>query len=143
MVLFGKRMSELSRFESIQLANNLRELSGFGGSTLDVLSGLRKSVGLDMLRVGGGSGETQRTTSGLSGEGNLGAPKNGDTNGETTPTLEAGKYINDSIYVGVEQGMTQESTAVRIEVELYPSVTLQGKSTSESSEVGIGWKKDY
>lgn len=143
MVLFGKRMSELSRFESIQLANSLRELSGVGGSSLDVLTGVRKSVGLDMLRVGGGGGSAERGTSGQSGEGNLGAPKAADANGESTPTLEAGKYINDSIYVGVEQGMTQESTAVRVEVELYPSVTLQGKSTSESSEIGIGWKKDY
>lgn len=143
MVLFGKRMSELSRFESIQLANSLRELSGVGGSSLDVLTGVRKSTGLDMLRVGGGGSDSQRGSSGQSGESNLGAPKTTDSNGETTPTLEAGKYINDSIYVGVEQGMTQESTAVRVEVELYPSITLQGKSTSESSEVGIGWKKDY
>lgn len=145
MVLFGKRVSELSRFEAIQLANSLRELSGVGGSSLDVLSGARKSVGLDMLRVGGGSGNSQRGTSGQSGEGNLSAPSSasGDANEGGMPTLEAGKYINDSIYIGVEQGITQESTAVRVEVELFPSVTLQGKSTSESSEVGVGWKMDY
>lgn len=143
MVLFGKRTSELSRFEAIQLANSLRELSGVGGSSLDVLTGVRKSLGLDMLRVGGGESATKRSTTGQSGEGNLGAPSAGDSSDAGAPTLEAGKYINDSIYVGVEQGATQESTAVRVEVELFPSITLQGKSTSESSEVGIGWKMDY
>lgn len=144
MVLFGKRTSDLSRFEAIQLANSLRELSGFGGSGLDVLTGVRKSVGLDMLRIGGSEGKEQRTTSGQAGEGNLGAPKaNGSSDAAGTPTLEAGKYINDSIYVGVEQGATPESTAVRVEIELYPSISLEGKSTSESSEVGIGWKMDY
>ena len=144
MVLFGKRTSDLSRFEAIQLANSLRELSGFGGSGLDVLTGIRKNVGLDMLRIGGSDGQEQRTTSGQAGESNLGAPKgNGSSDAAGTPTLEAGKYINDTIYVGVEQGTTPESTAVRVEIELYPSISLEGKSTSESSEVGIGWKKDY
>lgn len=142
-VLFGKRTSDLSRFEAIQLANNMRELTGFGGSGFDMLSGVRKQFGLDMLRIGGTSGPDQRTTSGQSGEGNL---TGGGSNGESdagAPALEAGKYINDSIYVGVEQGATEDSTSVRVEVELYPRVTLEGKSSSDTSEVGIGWKMDY
>ena len=142
-VLFGKNASELSRFEALQLANSLRELSNAGGSNLDVLSGIRKTTGLDVLRVGSQDKADQRTTSGQSGDSDLTGPKN-DQNGTTNaPTLEAGKYINDSIYVGVEQGATPDSTAVRVEVELFPSVNLQGKSSATTTEVGVGWKKDY
>ena len=59
------------------------------------------------------------------------------------PSLEAGKYINDSIYVGVEQGASAESTGVRVEIELSPHINVQGKTTPGSSQVGIGWKMDY
>ena len=142
-VLFGKRTSDLSRFEAIQLANSMRELTGIGGSSLDILTDVRKKTGLDMLRIGGTSGPDQRTTSGQSGESNLVGQQNGDSSEAGAPALEAGKYINDSIYVGVEQGATEDSTSVRVEVELFPSVTLQGKSSSEASEVGVGWKMDY
>lgn len=142
-VLFGKRTSDLSRFEAVQLANSLRELSG-GGSSLDLLTGTRKQLGLDMLRLSGSQGEDKRSTSGVAGEGELtGSGSAEDASDAGLPALEAGKYINDSIYVGIEQGASQDSTAVRVEVELFPSVTLEGKSTSEASEVGLGWKMDY
>lgn len=143
-VLFGKRTSDLSRFEAIQLANSLRELTNAGGSSLDVLTGMRKTVGLDVLRVGSQKEAGQRTTSGQSGENELtGGQQNDGGQGEGVPSLEAGKYINDSIYIGVEQGATPDSTAVRVEVELFPSVNLQGQSSATATEVGVGWKKDY
>ncbi len=142
-VLFGKRTSDLSRFEAIQLANSLRELSNTGGSSLDVLTGIRKTVGLDVLRVGSEDQASQRTTSGQSGENELVDQRDSGGEAAGAPTLEAGKYINDSIYIGVEQGASPESTAVRVEIELYPSVNLQGQSSATSTEVGIGWKKDY
>lgn len=145
-VLFGKPVSELSRFEAIQLANSIRELTGTGGSSLDVMGGLRKKTGLDMLRLGGTETGSRRDTSGQSGEGNIvGKPTQSQAPAASAalPSLEAGKYINDSIYVGVEQGATGDSTAVRVEVELFPKVMLEGKSSASSSEVGFGWKMDY
>lgn len=45
--------------------------------------------------------------------------------------------------MGVDKGINQESTTVRVEIELFPQVTLQGSSSPDSSQVGIGWKKDY
>lgn len=143
-VLFGKRTSDLSRFEAIQLANSMIQLTGGGSLTPDVLTGLRRQTGLDMLRIGSSRGSDQRSTSGQSGEGNLGAPSaDADNSGAGSPTLEAGKYINDSIYVGVEQGFEDDSTAVRVEVELFPSISLEGKSSATSSSVGLGWKMDF
>ncbi len=148
-VLFGKNASQLSRFETLQLANGLRELSGVGGSGLDVLGGMRKTLGLDVLRVGGGgSGARSLTDSGMSGAGDAPLSSRARKTGTQTPAadapaIEAGKYLNDSIYVGVEQGATQESTGVRVEIELAPNISLQGKTSPNSSQVGIGWKKDY
>lgn len=143
-VLFGKDSSDLSRFEAIQLANSMRELSGVGGSSLDIISGIRKSTGLDVLRLGSGQQEKERSTSGQSGDANLTGNRDSESRENAgAPSLEAGKYITDSIYIGVEQGLTQESTAVRIDVELYPSLHLEGRSSASTTEIGIGWKKDY
>lgn len=144
-VMFGKSVSGLSRFEAIQLADNLRQLMGFGGGAVtDLLSSTRRRFGLDMLRIGGAEGERQRTTSGRAGERNLvRSSSTGGGSDDVSPALEAGKYINDSIFVGVEQGAAAGSTSVRVEVELFPRVTLQGKSSSDASEVGIGWRRDY
>ncbi len=149
-VLFGKDISELSRFEALQLANGVRELAGAGqGGGISALTTVRKSLGLDMLRLGGGDADNTRTTSGMAGEagapglpsaqtgGNKAAPDSG------LPSLEAGKYINDSIYVGVEQGASPESTGVRVEIELTPHINLQGKTSPSSSQLGVGWKMDY
>ena len=147
-VLFGKNFSELSRFEALQVANSVRELANIGQGGLDPLATMRSTLGVDMLRVGssgGGSGDN-RSISNAPGAGDLpggGSSANGDSAESATPTLEAGKYINDAIYVGVEQGATADSTGVRVEIELRPNLNLQGKTTANSSEVGIGWKKDY
>lgn len=142
-VLFGKSVSDLSRFEALQLANGLRTLSG-GGESFDLLRDMRETTGLDVLRVGSSDGSQQGgpQASGESGSASLApAGSEGAASGQTT--LEAGKYINDSIYMGVDKGINQESTTVRVEIELFPQVTLQGSSSPDSSQVGIGWKKDY
>ena len=149
-VLFGKEFSKLSRFETLQVANSLRQLANIGGDGLDPLSTMRTKLGIDMLRVGSSGGETgdNRSVSGapsastMGGGGKSSSSGNGDDSA-ATPTLEAGKYINDAIYIGVEQGATSDSTGVRVEIELRPNLSLQGKTTSNSSQVGLGWKKDY
>ncbi|MDL2267115.1 translocation/assembly module TamB domain-containing protein [Desulfovibrio sp. OttesenSCG-928-G15] len=141
-VLFGKKSSDLSRLEAIQLANSIAQLSS-GNVAPDVLSGVRKKMGLDMLRLGGSHTEQERSTSGESGEQNLTGKKDDDHSESDLPTLEAGKYVTDHIYIGVEQGLSTDSTAVRVDVELTPEMHLEGKSSAKSSEVGLGWKMDY
>ena len=145
-VLFGKRSSELSRIEAIQLADNMRTLTGAGGNSLDVLTGLRGKFGLDMLRLGGGQKKDGRGFSGR--EDKIlpsGAPgsSGADSDDSSLPSIEAGKYINDNIYVGVEQGAASDATAVRVEVDLGHGLTLEGTSSSTAGEAGIGWKIDY
>lgn len=146
-VLFGKNPSNLSRFEALQLANGLRELAGIGSDGLNPLTTMRRTLGVDVLRLGSSSGSSQsRATSGAPGADSFspgGPTRPSEVGDDSTPTIEAGQYINDVIYVGVEQGVAEGSTGVRVEMELLPNVTLQGSSSGRSSEVGIGWKRDY
>ncbi len=145
-VLFAKNTSELSRFEALQLANGLRTLMG-KGEGLDVLATMREATGFDVLRLGSSENDAKDTRrsdeAGNVGDipGQNGAPQ--ASNEENAPTLEAGKYINDSIYVGVEQGAAQEDTAIRVEIELFPNVSVQGSTSPDSSKIGAGWKMDY
>lgn len=144
-ILFAKSTSDLSRFEALQLANGLRELSG-EGEGFDVLTTMRKATGFDVLRVGSEGAEKDNRRSDQAGNvSNIPGQKSASptADDESAPTLEAGKYINDSIYVGVEQGMTQEDTGVRVEIELFPNVSVQGSTSPDSSKIGAGWKMDY
>lgn len=145
-VLFGKSVSSLSRFELLQLANSMRELAGVGESGFNPLTTMRKTLGLDVLRVGGGGGDQTRGDSGQTGASNIPRPGSSgatQSSSDQGPTIEAGRYITDSIYVGVEQGTTQESTGVHVEIELFPNVLLEGWSSTNSNQVGIGWSMDY
>ena len=147
-VLFGKSASSISRFEALQLANAVREVANFGSDGgFNAMGFMRESLGLDVLRLGGTDNDRQRRTSSLSGgmgqelSGGAGVSGGGE-DGSDEISVEAGKYISDNIYVGVEHSATGGS-AVRMEVELKPSVSLEARTSSESSRVGLGWKKDY
>ncbi|MDR3631784.1 MAG: translocation/assembly module TamB domain-containing protein [Desulfocapsaceae bacterium] len=145
-VLFGRSVSGLSNFEALQLANGMRELAGVGDNGLASVGSMRKILGLDVLRVsGGGNGQQRRSTGEFDAAGGF-RPSNGSgtqSNTEPGPTVEAGKYINDSFYMGIEQGATPESTGVRVEMELFPNVNIEGRTSPSSSQVGVGWRKNY
>ena len=141
-LLFGKSPSSISRLEALQLAVVLRDLTNFGGDSLNPLKTVRRSLGLDVLRLGGASGQSERPVSELSGSlaGDLNT-RAGERAENEAVSVEAGKYINDNIYMGVEHG--SDGPAMRLEVELAPSISLEARSSPESSQVGLGWKKDY
>ncbi|MDR1607624.1 MAG: translocation/assembly module TamB domain-containing protein [Deltaproteobacteria bacterium] len=145
-ILFGKKTSQLSRVETLQLANNLRSLSGVGPK-LDLLTpinAVRDTLGLSVLRLGESSGgANNRILQSNSFRDNLNLDNDEEPAEATSATIEAGKYLTDRVYVGVEQNLAQNSTGVRIEVELTPSLKLETKTTTQSSRVGLGWKKDY
>ena len=146
-VLFGKSASSISRFEALQLASAINDLRNFGSSGFNALSMVRTSLGLDVLRLGGSNENRERQVSSMSGTMGQQLGGNTSTAGSSTEqsddiSIEAGKYISDNIYVGVEHSGVG-GAAVRLEVELAPSVSLEARSSTESSRVGVGWKKDY
>ncbi|MDR2455849.1 MAG: translocation/assembly module TamB [Deltaproteobacteria bacterium] len=144
-VLFGKNVSQLSRVEALQLANSIRVMAGLGGPIgMDILNNLRATLGLSVLRVGeSGGGQSSRYLGANSFRENLGLDSDDDAQAQDSATIEAGRYLSDNVYVGVEQNLGDNTTGVRVEVELTPSITLQGLSSSKSSRVGLGWKRDY
>jgi translocation and assembly module TamB len=144
-VLFGKPASELSRFETIQLANSLRELAGVGSNMPNPLATMRDALGLSVLRIGEASTNSDRHIESNNFRQNLDLDDDDGqkAEGDAAPTLEAGKYLTDNIYVGVDQNLVDNTTGVRVEIELSPSVNLVSRTSDTSSRVGIGWKHDY
>jgi translocation and assembly module TamB len=143
-VLFNKGASDLSRLEALQLANSLRELTGMGPKVPNPLVSMREALGLSVLRFGEASGSGDRHLESNSFRKNLGLDdEDSDDSDAVASTLEAGKYINDKIYVGLEQNLTDNTTGVRVEVELSPKINLSSRTTSNSSRIALGWKHDY
>ncbi|MDX1710468.1 MAG: translocation/assembly module TamB domain-containing protein [Rhodovibrionaceae bacterium] len=116
--LFNKPASELTAFETVQLASAIGQLAGGGGGA-GIMDMARNLIGVDVLRVG-----SSDTTDGA--------------------TLEAGKYITEEVYVGVEQGAASESGAVSVEVDVTPNIKLKSDlSGGEGSNVGVRFQWDY
>ncbi|WP_085592397.1 translocation/assembly module TamB domain-containing protein [Thalassospira sp. MCCC 1A01428] len=114
-VLFGKSQGSLSAVEAVQLANAAAQLSGSGGG-LDVIGSIRNFIGADVLRVDGG---------------------------DEGPTVKAGKYLTDDIYVGTKQGTTPGSSGVEVEIELSPHIKITTETSEIDSKAGIQFKLDY
>lgn len=127
-VLFGKSVNELGRLEALQLAGAVAQLAGFGSGGGGVLDFTKKALGVDVLRLG------------TSNTGAAGQP--GDESAGGT-TLEMGKYLTDSIYMGVQQGMKPDSTAFIIQLELTPRTSLEVRTEQQNTWGGLKWKYNY
>ena len=128
-ILFGKNTNELGRLENLRLAGAVAQLAGFGSSGGGIFDATRKALGVDVLRLSStpGSGSGESSDEGM-GEGTA---------------VEMGKYITDVIYVGVQQGMKQGSTAFIIQLELTPRTNLELRSEQQNTWGGIRWKYNY
>jgi len=116
LLLFGKEMGNLSPAQIAQLAGSLATLTG--GSDNGPLAALRRSLGLDVVDV--------------------------NTDGDDGPSLAVGKYINDNIYLGVEQGAGSESSRVQVDIELDRGLKLRGEVGADgSSKAGIFFEREY
>lgn len=127
-VLFGRSVNELGRLEALQLAGAVAQLAGFGSGSGGVLDFGKKALGVDVLRLG------------TSNTGAAGQP--GDESAGGT-TLEMGKYLTDSIYMGVQQGMKPDSTAFIIQLELTPRTSLEVRTEQQNTWGGLKWKYNY
>lgn len=116
-LLFGRRAGELSPVQALQLASALRALSGQGGNDTGIFDVVRNAFGVDVLTIGGDS--------------------------ETGTTLEVGKYLTETVRVGVQQRFETGGAAATVEIELTDDVSVQTSVGSERSRVGITWGHDY
>lgn len=122
-LLFGKGVSGLSPMEAVQLANAVRSLAG-GGPSLDITGNVRKKLGLDVLDV------------------NSTVPQNEGE--EAGKSLEVGKYLSDDVFLKVEQGLTQNSRKVGVDIRLTPLLSVESNVGADaSSGINLKLQKDY
>ncbi|MBQ9536660.1 MAG: translocation/assembly module TamB domain-containing protein [Desulfovibrionaceae bacterium] len=123
-ILFGRKANELGRYEALQLAAaTARIASGFGSG----LNSPRKALGMDVMRLK--SGDRTKKTS--------------EDAGVSGMALETGKYLTDSLYVGVEQGAKEGSTAGIVQLEITPRLKLELRSQQNNTSGSLNWKYNY
>ncbi|ASP32528.1 translocation/assembly module TamB domain-containing protein [Labrenzia sp. VG12] len=116
LLLFGKSVGNLSATQVARLAAAIATLTG--GSDSGPLASIRKSLGLDAIDI--------------------------NTDGEDGPSVAVGKYINDNIYVGVEQGTGSGSSRVKVDIDLDRGLKVRGEVGADgSSKAGIFFEREY
>ncbi|QDG77872.1 translocation/assembly module TamB domain-containing protein [Labrenzia sp. PHM005] len=116
LLLFGKRVGNLSASQIAQLGAAIATLTG--GSDSGPLAQIRKSLGLDAIDI--------------------------DTSGEDGPSVSVGRYINDNIYLGVEQGTRSDSSRVKVDIDLDRGLKVRGEVGADgSSKAGIFFEREY
>ena len=122
-ILFGRNANELGRYEALQLAAAVAKMGAGLGSGLN---NPRQVLGVDVMRVKSGGEKDSSDNSGVSGM-----------------ALETGKYINDSLYVGIEQGAKEGSTAGIIQLEITPKIKLEMRSQQNNTSGSLNWRYKY
>ncbi|MDB5370228.1 MAG: hypothetical protein JWP20_1786, partial [Roseomonas sp.] len=124
-LLFGRSVDKLSAFEVAQLAASVAGTAGVlpGGGGRGFFGRLTERLGLDRLGVG-----------------NTAENGNGRAN---ESSLQAGGYIGQGVYVGVEQGL-EGGPRVGVEVELTPRLKLESSTGGAGGErVGLSYEFEY
>ena len=135
-LLFGESASQLTILQVAQISAALASLSGVGGSGLNPLARVQKSLGLDRLSVSSGNG------TGASGEG-------------SGTTVEAGRYVTNRVFVSAKESTTGFSQ-VEVDVDLSKHLKLEtrvgnGTATTQGttpendpgSSVGLLYQFEY
>lgn len=118
-VLFGKSVGDLSAAEAVQLAQSAAALAGFGGGGGGILDSVRRSIGVDRLDF----------TQGENGKGGA---------------VQAGRYVSDRVYVGVEQGIGANQSRAKVEIDITNN--LKGTASvggNSDTKFGLTYEKDY
>jgi translocation and assembly module TamB len=99
-LLFGVSVKELSPLQIVQIARAVNTLRGGGGGGPNPLAKVQKRLGLDRLSVSGGS------------------------EGQSGPSVEAGRYVSERVYIGARQS-TSGTTQARVQVDLTRRLKLE------------------
>lgn len=125
-LLFGRVVEELDVFQAIQLASVINRLRT-GDSGLDFVGATRENLELDALSV-----ETET-----------------DEEGNLLLNVSAGKYINDFLYLEVEQGVGEEqefrgSLQYQLLPKTYIELYTQGRfGEFDKNGIELNWSQDY
>lgn len=101
------------------LAQSMGQLTGLTGRSAGLLDQRRQTTGLDRLEVGVG----------------------GDT-GEAS--VSGGRYLGEGVYVGVEQGLDEQSSRVDVEIELTPNIKVESDVGADAEgRIGVNPEWNY
>lgn len=121
-LMFGTATTTLTAGQSVQLAQAVARLSGRGPG-IDVLGRVRRFVGVDRIEI---KDSTDTET------------------GTTSTAVSVGKYINDRIYVSLDQAVRGEGSKARVEVELTKHISAETEvGQNQNALVGLKWRWNY
>jgi translocation and assembly module TamB len=113
-LMFGKRAGALGPAEALALADAVNTLRSGDGGFMDKV---RQATGLDVLRASAG---------------------------EDGPSVTAGKYVGEGVFVGVKQGADPSQSAATVEVDVTDTISVETEAGANAdSSIGVNWKIDY
>ncbi|MDF2095124.1 translocation/assembly module TamB domain-containing protein [Aquibaculum arenosum] len=116
-VLFNKTSANLSALEAVELADAAASLAT-GGPGVTAL--MRRAVGVDVLGFKPGANE------------------------DDPGAVAIGTYLDDGIYVGVEQGLGSSGTGVSVEIDITDQIKAHSDVGADGrSRAGVRWQMDY
>ncbi len=127
-LLFKRSAKELGPFQLAGIAAAVADLTGVGGGVGNPLEKVRKGLGLDRLSVGGGGG----TGGGGSGAG-------------SGPSVEAGRYVGNGVYVGAKQGTTGSQTQATVQIDITKGLKVETDvgTGQGGNQVGLTYQFEY
>ena len=141
-LLFGEAAAQLTALQVVEIGAALSTLTGGGGSSLNPLAKIQKTLGLDRLTVGS---NTSNATTQSAAQQNQGY------------SVEAGRYVSSRVFVAVKQTTTGNSQ-LQVDVDLTKHLKLQtrlgdgsGSATTQGttpendpgSSLGIAYQFEY
>jgi translocation and assembly module TamB len=127
-LLFKRSAKDLGPFQIAEIAAGLVQLTGVGGSGgFNPLDSVRKGLGLDRLAVGS---TTTTSSSGAT---------------TSTPTIEAGRYVANGVYVGAKQGTSGNQTQATVQIDITKGLKLETDvgSGQGGNQVGVTYQFEY
>jgi TamB, inner membrane protein subunit of TAM complex len=125
LILFDKPLSEVSAAQSLQLATTMAtvEAGNFTGGAFDSLNQL---LGVDDISL-------QKAEAAEAVD-----------DGKDSYSLSVGKQLTEKIYVGVEQGVQEDTgTKVKMKVDVTKNTKVDVETGTQNTAVGYGWEFRY
>lgn len=123
LLIFGQQLSELSDFQTVELATTMSQQLDETTLTSNSLSNL----GVDRF--------------------NIIPPSSTDPSAPDKMAIQLGKYISKGIVVSLSQGLEQGSSNIIIEVDLKKGFIFQAESESQQEQTqgkfSLKWRRNY
>ncbi len=125
-LLFKRSSKELGPFQLAEIAAALGSLTGVGSGVGNPLERVRKGLGLDRLSVGTSGTGTRSSAS-------------------SAPTVEAGRYVGNGVYVGAKQGTTGGQTGATVQIDITKGLKVETDvgTGSGANSVGLTYQFEY